>query len=163
MTDKPEPRLHGTYVEFDSVDRLIPACRRIRDAGYTKTDAYTPFPVHGIDKALGIKSTVLPWISLGCGLTGTMIALSMQIWMNSLNYPYIISGKPYISLPAFIPVTFELTVLLASFGAFFGMLALNKLPRFSNPVFTDPRFDRATDDRFFLFVDATDARYDAVL
>ena len=160
MTDKPEPRLHGTYVEFDSVDKLIPACRRIRDAGYTKTDAFTPFPVHGIDKALGIKSTHLPWISLVCGLTGTSIALAMQIWMNSLNYPYIISGKPYISLPAFIPVTFELTVLLASFGAFFGMLALNKLPRFSNPVFTDPRFDRATDDRFFLFIDAKDAKYD---
>jgi mono/diheme cytochrome c family protein len=160
MTDKPEPRLHGTYVEFDSVDKLLPACRRIRDAGYTKTDAYTPFPVHGIDKALGIKPTVLPWICLVCGLTGTTIAVTMQIWMNAIDYPYIISGKPFISMPAFIPVSFELTVLLASFGAFFGMLALNKLPRFSNPVFTDPRFDRATDDRFFLFIEATDPKYD---
>lgn len=160
MTDKQEPQLFGTYAEFDSVDKLLAGCRRVRDAGYLKTDAYTPFPVHGIDKALGIKSTVLPWICLVCGLTGTTIALTMQIWMNAIDYPYIISGKPFISMPAFIPVTFELTVLLAAFGAFFGMLALNKLPMFSNPVFTDPRFDRATDDRFFLFIGANDAKYE---
>jgi mono/diheme cytochrome c family protein len=159
MTDKSESRLHGTYAEFDSVDPLLAACRRVRDAGYTKTDAYTPFPVHGIDKALGIKPTVLPWIALVGGLTGTTIALTMQIWMNAIDYPYIISGKPFISMPAFIPVTFELTVLLASFGAFFGMLALNKLPRYSNPVFTDPRFDRATDDKFFLYIEADDPKY----
>jgi len=160
MTDKQEPQLFGTYAEFDSVDKLLAGCRRIRDAGYLKTDAYTPFPVHGIDKALGIKPTVLPWICLVCGLTGTTLALTMQIWMNAIDYPYIISGKPFISLPAFIPVSFELTVLLAAFGAFFGMLALNKLPMFSNPVFTDPRFDRATDDRFFLFIGANDAKYE---
>lgn len=160
MTDKQEPQLFGTYAEFDSVDKLLAGCRRVRDAGYLKTDAYTPFPVHGIDKALGIKPTVLPWICLVCGLTGTTIALTMQIWMNAINYPYIISGKPFISMPAFIPVTFELTVLLAAFGAFFGMLALNKLPMFSNPVFTDPRFDRATDDRFFLFIGANDSKYE---
>ncbi len=160
MTDKTEPRLHGTYVEFDSVDKLLPACRRIRDAGYTKTDVFAPFPVHGIDKALGIKPTVLPWICLACGLTGTSIALAMQIWMNSIDYPYIISGKPFVSMPAFIPVTFELTVLLAAFGAFFGMWALNGLPKFSSPTFTDPRFDRATDDRFFLFIEASDPKYD---
>ena len=159
MTDKSESRLHGTYAEFDSVDPLLAACRRVRDAGYTKTDAYTPFPVHGIDKALGIKPTVLPWIALVGGLTGTTIALTMQIWMNAIDYPYIISGKPFISMPAFIPVSFELTVLLASFGAFFGMLALNKLPRYSNPVFTDPRFDRATDDKFFLYIEADDPKY----
>ncbi len=77
---------------------MLDACRRVRDAGYKKTDAFTPFPVHGIEKALGIKQTVLPWIVLACGLTGTITALAMQIWMNSINYPYIISGKPYISL-----------------------------------------------------------------
>ena len=118
------------------------------------------FAVHGIDKALGIKPTVLPWIALVGGLTGTTIALAMQIWMNGINYPYIISGKPYISLPAFMPVAFELTILLASFGAFFGMWALNGLPKFSNPLFTNPRFDRATDDTFFLYIDAKDAKYD---
>ena len=160
MSENNEKKIHGTVAEYESVDSLLNACRRIRDAGYKKTDAYTPFPVHGIDKALGIKPTVLPWIVLVCGLTGTVTALVMQIWMNSIDYPYIISGKPYISLPAFIPVAFELTVLFSSFGAFFGMWALNGLPRFSNPMFTDPRFDRVTDDRFFLYVDSTDEKYD---
>lgn len=157
---KTEPKLHGVTAEFDSVDSLMAACERIRDAGYKLTDAFTPFPVHGIDKALGIKPTTLPWITFAGGFIGCLIGLSMQVWMNSIDYPYIISGKPYISLPAFIPVSFELTILLASFGSFFGMLALNKLPKFSNPVFTSPRFDRATDDRFFLYVDAKDARFD---
>ncbi|MGB1926856.1 MAG: quinol:electron acceptor oxidoreductase subunit ActD, partial [Rubripirellula sp.] len=160
MSENNEKKVHGTVAEYESVDTLLHACRRVRDAGYIKTDAYTPFPVHGIDKALGIKPTVLPWIVLVCGLTGTVVALVMQIWMNAIDYRYIISGKPYISLPAFMPVVFELTVLFSSFGAFFGMWALNGLPRFSNPMFTDPRFDRVTDDRFFLYVDASDDKYD---
>lgn len=161
MSDSNDKRTHGMMAEFDSVESLLAAARRIRDAGYTKIDAYTPFAVHGIDEALGIKPTALPWLTLGGGLIGAITALTMQIWMNSINYPYIISGKPYISLPAFIPVAFELTILFASFGTFFGMLALNKLPRFSNPMFTNPRFDLATDDKFFLYVDAEDSRYDS--
>ena len=160
MSENNEKKVHGIVAEYTSVDTLLDACRRVRDAGYEKTDAFAPFAVHGIDKALGIKPTVLPWIVLGAGLTGTVTALVMQIWMNAIDYPYIISGKPYISLPAFMPVAFELTVLFSSFGAFFGMWALNGLPRFSNPVFTDPRFDRATDDRFFLYIDAKDERFD---
>ncbi|PHQ33390.1 quinol:electron acceptor oxidoreductase subunit ActD [Rhodopirellula bahusiensis] len=162
-----DKKVHGVVAEFTDVDSLLAACRRVRDAGYTKADAFTPFPVHGIDTALGIKPTVLPWISLAAGLTGTTIALLMQISLNGqtdlfegIQYPYIISGKPFISLPAFIPVTFELTILLASFGTFFGMWALNGLPKFSNPMFTSPRFDRATDDTFFLFLDAKDSRFD---
>jgi mono/diheme cytochrome c family protein len=162
MSENNDKKLHGIVAEFDSVDTLLVACRRVRDAGYTKTDAFTPFAVHGIDKALGIKPTVLPWIVLAAGLTGLVTALVMQIWMNAINYPYIISGKPYISLPAFVPVAFELTILFSSFGAFFGMWALNGLPRFSNPIFTDPRFDRATDDKFFLYIDSADERFDAV-
>lgn len=160
MSENNEKKVHGMVAEYTSVDTLLDACRRVRDAGYKKTDAFAPFPVHGIDKALGIQPTVLPWIVLVCGLSGTATGLVMQIWMNAYDYPYIISGKPYISLPAFIPVVFELTVLFASFGAFFGMWALNGLPRFSNPVFTDPRFDRATDDRFFLYIDSKDDRFD---
>lgn len=161
MSAENEKHVHGYMAEFDSVPTLLAACRRVRDAGYTKTDAFTPFPVHGIDEALGIKPTALPWIALIGGLSGTCIALAMQIWMNGIDYQYIISGKPYISLPAFIPVAFELTILLASFGSFFGMLALNGLPRFSNPMFTNSRFDAATDDKFFLYIDAKDPRYDA--
>lgn len=160
MSENKDKKVHGITAEFDSVDTLLAACRRVRDAGYTKTDAYAPFAVHGIDKALGIKPTVLPWIVLACGLTGLATALVMQVWMNAIDYPYIISGKPYISLPAFIPVAFELTILFSSFGAFFGMWALNKLPMFSNPMFTNPRFDRATDDTFFLYIDSSDERFD---
>jgi len=160
MSENNEKKVHGIVAEYTSVDTLLAACRRVRDAGYEKTDAFTPFPVHGIDKALGIKPTVLPWIVLGAGLTGTATALVMQIWMNAIDYQYIISGKPFLSLPAFMPVAFELTVLFASFGAFFGMWALNGLPRFSNPVFTDPRFDRVTDDRFFLYIDSKDGQFD---
>lgn len=159
MTDKSNKKLHGVYAEFGAVDPLLAACRRVRDAGYVKTDAFTPFPVHGIDKALGIKPTALPWIALACGLTGTVIGVFMQVFMNTFDYPYIISGKPFFSMPAFIPVSFELTILLASFGAFFGMLALNGLPKFSNPIFTDPGFDRATDDKFFLYIDSADPRF----
>ena len=160
MSENNEKKVHGVVAEYTSVDTLLSACRRVRDAGYEKTDAFTPFPVHGIDKALGIKPTVLPWIVLGAGVTGTATALVMQIWMNSIDYPYIISGKPFLSLPAFMPVAFELTVLFASFGAFFGMWALNGLPKFSNPIFTDPRFDRVTDDRFFLYIDSKDDQFD---
>ena len=154
-----EKKVHGTVAEFTTVHSLLEACERVRDEGYKKTDAFAPFPVHGIDKALGIKPTILPWIVLVCGLTGTATALSMQIWMNAIDYPYIISGKPYISLPAFIPVAFELTILFSAFGTFFGMWILNGLPKFSNPMFTDPRFDRVTDDRFFLYIDAKDPKY----
>ena len=155
-----EKKTHGIVAEYTTVDSLLTACRRVRDAGYTNTDAFAPFPVHGIDKALGIKPTVLPWIALVAGLSGTGIAFLMQIWMNGIDYPYIISGKPFVSIPAFVPVAFELTILLASFGAFFGMWALNGLPRFSNPMFTNPRFDRASDDTFFLYIDAKDSRFD---
>lgn len=155
-----QPLVHGVTAEFDSVDGLLAACNRVREAGYQKTDAFTPFPVHGIDRALGIRPSNLPWFSLVAGVIGCVVGLAMQIWMNGVNYQYIISGKPMISLPAFIPVSFELTILLASFGAFFGMLFLNGLPKFSNPLFTNPRFDRATDDRFFLYIDAKDSRFD---
>ena len=161
MSENNEKKVHGIVAEYTSVDTLLDACRRVRDAGYKKTDAFAPFAVHGIDKALGIKPTILPWIVVAAGVTGLVTALTMQIWMNSINYPYIISGKPYISLPAFMPVAFELTVLFSAFGAFFGMWALNGLPRFSNPIFTDPRFDRVTDDRFFLYIDSKDERFDA--
>ncbi len=150
------PRFHGWMAEFVDEDAMLVAARKVRDGGYTKTDAFTPFPVHGIDEALGIKPTILPFIVLCCGLTGTATAFIMQIWMNAIDYPYIISGKPMLSIPAFIPVGFELTILFSAFSTFFGMLALNGLFRFSNPVFSNPSFDRATSDRFFLFVDARD-------
>lgn len=145
--------------EFENEHDLLHAAEKVRDAGYTKTDAFTPFPVHGIDHALGIKPTILPFIVLCAGLTGLCTALLMQWWMNGVDYKYIISGKPFGITPASIPVSFELTILFSAFTSVLGMLALNGLPRFSNPVFTSAKFDRATNDRFFLYVDATDKYY----
>lgn len=155
------PKSCGWMAEYDDENKLLEACKKVRDSGYTRTDAFTPFPVHGIDEALGIKPTVLPWFTFFAGATGTTVALTMQWFMNAYDYPYIISGKPFASWPAFIPVTFELTVLFSAFMTVFAMLGLNGLPKFSNPVFTNPKFDRATDDRFFLWIDAKDKYFNA--
>ncbi len=151
-----KPKNFGWMAEYVDEHTLLTAARKVRDSGYTKTDAYTPFPVHGIDEALGIKPTVLPFIVLTLAFTGLFAAIVMQVWMNAIDYPYIISGKPMLSIPAFIPVTFETTVLFSAFTTFFAMWGLNGLPRLSNPIFTSPRFDRATNDRFFLHVDSRD-------
>jgi len=157
--EKKVPKAFGWMAEYEDENRLLVAARKVRDSGYTKTDAFTPFPVHGIDEALGIKPTILPFIVLCAGLTGLFTALLMQWWMNGVDYKYIISGKPFGITPASIPIAFELTVLFSAFTTFLGMIALNQLPKFSNPVFTNPRFDRATNDRFFLYVEATDKYY----
>ncbi len=145
--------------EYADEHDLLVAARKVRDSGYTKTDAFTPFPVHGIDEALGIKPTILPFMVLCAGFTGLCTALLMQWWMNGVDYKYIISAKPFGLTPASIPVAFELTILFSAFTSFLGMIALNQLPKFSNPVFTNARFDRATDDRFFLYVNAADKYY----
>jgi len=153
------PKACGWMAEFENEHDLLHAAEKVRDAGYTKTDAFTPFPVHGIDHALGIKPTILPFIVLCAGLTGLTTALLMQWWMNGVDYRYIISGKPFGITPASIPVSFELTILFSAFTSVLGMLALNGLPKFSNPVFSNSKFDRATNDRFFLYVDASDKYY----
>jgi mono/diheme cytochrome c family protein len=153
------PKAYGWMAEFENEHDLLHAAEKVRDAGYTKTDAFTPFPVHGIDHALGIKPTILPFIVLCAGLTGLCTALLMQWWMNGVDYRYIISGKPFGITPASIPVSFELTILFSAFTSVLGMLALNGLPKFSNPVFNNPKFDRATNDRFFLYVDSHDKYY----
>ena len=153
------PKAFGWMAEYVDEASLLSASRKVRDSGYTKTDAFTPFPVHGIDEALGIKPTILPFLVLCAGLTGLTTALLMQWWMNGVDYKYIISGKPFGITPASIPVAFELTILFSAFTSFLGMFALNQLPKFSNPVFTNPKFDRATNDRFFLYVSSADKYY----
>jgi len=159
---KAEPELLGLLAEFDDPNALIEASKKVRDAGYRKWDTHTPFPLHGIDEAMGIKWTILPWIVAACGLTGGTIAIGMQYWMNAVNYPFLISGKPLFSIPACIPITFELSVLLAAFGAFFGMLVLNQLPKLYNPLFKSEAFRRATNDRFFISMDAKDAKFSEI-
>ena len=172
--DAGRTHLRGLLVEFDSPGALVTASERVREAGYTRWDTHTPFPVHGIDEAMGIRRTRLPWVVFGLGVLGCIGGLILQWWTNATGasefpfvpafvqgYNYIISGKPQFSLPANIPVIFETTVLLAAFGAVFGMLAMNNLPRHFNPLFSVERFKRVTTDRFFIVVNAVDPKFDA--
>jgi len=110
---------------------------------------------------MGLKPSLLPYLAFGGGITGLGLGLLMQWWMNAVDYPYLISGKPIFSLPANIPVIFELTILLAAFGTFFGMLFVNRLPKYNHPVFESERFAKATDDKFFISIGAEDPLFDA--
>ena len=154
-------RLRYLLVEFETSEALLAAAERVRDAGYTRWDAHSPFPVHGLDEAMGIRSTILPWFVLMCGLAGAAGGLGLQWWTNAFDFPYLVSGKPLFSLPANIPVMFELTVLLSAVGAFVGMLVFNGLPELYHTLFKSDRFLRATTDRFFISIDAGDPKFDA--
>lgn len=147
---------------FDDTKTLYHACEALRDAGYKSFEAHTPFPVHGLEQAMGLKPSRLPWIVLAAGLTGAFSALLMMIWMTVIDYPIIIGGKPHLTLASYVPITFELTILFSAFGTFFGMWGLNKLPMFFHPVMQHPNFHKATDDKFFVSVEATDPNYDPV-
>jgi len=151
----------GLLAEFRTPEQLVRAAARVREEGYEKFDCHAPFPVHGLDGAMGIKPTGLPWLVLGAGITGALGGMVMEWWMNAVDYRVIISGKPFWSIPASIPVAYELTILLASLTAFGGMLVMNGLPQWSHPLFRSERFRRVTDDRFFISVEAADPRFDA--
>ncbi len=155
------PTLYGLLVEFDGVDPLVTAAAQVRDAEYTKWDVHSPFPVHGLDDAIGVRATRLPYLVFVAAAGAAAAALLLQWWTNAFDYPLIISGKPLFSLPANIPVTFELTILLGAVTAFVGMLARNGLPQPYHPLFNSRRFRRATSDRFFIAIEATDPRFDA--
>ncbi len=153
-------KYYGLLAEFESPAALYKACEKVRDAGYKKWDAYSPFPIHGLEKAMGVPPSKVPWIVLVCGLTGAGGGMLMQWWMSAVDYPLVISGKPLFSWPAFVPVMFELGVLFAAFGAVFGMLALNKLPEYYHPLFRSEAFERVTDDKFFIAIEAKDPKFD---
>jgi len=152
--------LFGLLAEFDSPSRLFEAAQAVRDAGYTRWDCHSPFPIHGLDRAMGLRQSRLPWIVLGAGMTGTAASLLLQWWTNAVDYPIVIGGKPLFSLPADIPVTFELTVLFAAVACFAAMFVFNDLPRFFHPAFRSPRFRRVTADRFFITIEARDPLFD---
>ena len=155
------PNDYGFLVEFDNVDDLIHGAEAVRDAGYTRWDAHTPFVVHGLDRAMGIKSTILPILVFFGGAAGLAGGIGLQWWTNAVNYPFLISGKPLFSLPANIPVAFETTILIAALTALVGMLGLNRLPQLYHPLFSSSRFRKATDDRFFISIEAADPIFDA--
>lgn len=169
-------KLHGIIAEFETVNDVVQAAKKTKAEGFKHWDVHTPFPIHGIDAAIGIKRTILPWIVLICGLTGTVVGMSLALGTMATDsidlpglpgaaapirgYKFLISGKPFNSFPAFIPVIFETTILLSAFGAVFGMLLLNRLPKLSNPLLKSMNFRRSTADRFFIEVEARDNRFD---
>lgn len=151
--------VHGIAAEFSKTPVVYHAAEKIRDAGYTKWDVLSPFPIHGMEKAMGIKRTILPLMAFGGAVTGVGGALAMQYFMN-FNYPITVQGKPFGAWEPFTPITFELGVLLTAFTCLFGMLALNGLPRFHHPLFNNSRFLKVSDDRFFICIEATDPKFD---
>lgn len=152
--------LHGIIAEYETPEQLIHAAERAREAGYTRIDAYSPFPVHGLAEAIGFEDHKVPWMTFLAGVIGAIAGFSLQYYISVVDYPLNVGGRPLLSWPSFIPVTFETTVLFAAFGAFVGMLALNGLPQPYHPVFNAPRFERASQDRFFLCIEATDPLFD---
>lgn len=160
MAESHAPRPAGILAEFDSPRTLRSACERIREEGYRAWDAHTPYPMHGLERAMGLRRSRLPWIVLVSALLGGSLGMALQVWVHAVDYPLVISAKPFVSWQAFIPVTFELTILFGSVAALLGMLGLNKLPRHHNWLFESERFERATDHRFFVSIDASDTLFD---
>jgi hypothetical protein len=154
--------VYGLMAEFANPADLIHAAERTYAEGYRKIDAYTPFPIEEVSEAIGFHRSGVPLVVLIGGLLGCLSGYAMQYWISAINYPINIGGRPLNSWPAFIVVTFEMTILFAGLAAVFGMLALNGLPMPYHPVFNVPRFAFATKDRFFLIIFSSDANYDPV-
>jgi Protein of unknown function (DUF3341) len=157
---KPRPQLFGVMAEFETADALMAACRRARQAGYRDMDAYTPYAMEGLAEELGERKTRVPLVVLIGGLVGAGAGFLMQYWSMAVDYPLNVGGRPLNSWPVFIPIAFEMMILVASFSAFLGMLFLNDLPRPHHPLFNVPQFARASQDRFFLCIESTDPQFD---
>ncbi|HUJ95230.1 MAG TPA: DUF3341 domain-containing protein [Terriglobales bacterium] len=153
--------IYGLMAEFDTPTQLVEAANRTREAGYKKIDAYSPFPVEGLAEAIGFRHDLVPLVTLIGGILGGTGGYYMQYWMAAISYPTNIGGRPLNSWPAFIVITFEMTILFGAIFAVLGMLALNGLPMPYHPVFHVPRFALASKDRFFLIVFSTDAKYES--
>jgi ActD protein len=155
-----KPAIYGLMAEFSSPETLLAATRRAYAEGFRRMDAYTPFPVDELAEALGFRKTVVPLIVLIGGLIGCIGGFYMQYWIAVIDYPLNVGGRPLNSWPSFIPVTFELTILIAALSAAIGLLALNGLPMPYHPVFNVERFELASRNRFFLCIEAMDAKFD---
>jgi len=152
--------VYGIMAEFASAQALVDAAKRTHEAGYQRIDAYSPFPIEGLAEEMGFHKNSVPLVVLIGGIVGGLTGYLMQYWMSAVDYPLNIGGKPAHSWPAFIVITFEMTILFAGISAVLGMLALNGLPMPYHPVFNVPRFALASKDRFFLIVFSSDPKYD---
>ena len=161
MTQAGRQRLHGVMAEFDHSDKLIAAVKAVRAQGYTRIDAFTPYPIEELHHALGHHHSPLPRMVLAGGIAGALFGFVLQTWVSTVAYPMNVGGRPFFSWPAFVPVTFECTILFASLTAVLGMLALNGLPEPHHPVFNVERFAMASRDRYFLCIESRDPRFDA--
>ncbi|NJK89641.1 MAG: DUF3341 domain-containing protein [Myxococcales bacterium] len=154
-------KLYGALAEFESASAIYHACEKVRDAQFSKWDAFSPFPIHGIDHAMGNRRSILPYFVFVMGISGACLAMLLQWWTSAVDYPVIIAAKPYFSWQAFIPVTFEVMVLFSAGTAVLAMLFLNRLPRWHHPLMKVERFARVTDDRFFIAIESTDPKFNA--
>ena len=154
------PSLYGLMAEFETPEALLAAAQAAHARGYRRLDAYSPFPVEGLAEAIGFTKNRIPMIVAGGGLLGGGLAYFMQWYVNVVDYPLNVGGRPYHSWPSFIPITFELTILFASFAAIIGLFVLNRLPQPYHPAFNAPHFERASQDRFFLCIEADDEQFD---
>ena len=156
-------RVYGYLAEFKSASALFKAAEKVRDAGFTKWDCYSPYPIHGLDGAMGVKRSVLPYFVFFGGMTGTITAFLLAYTTQVVIYPTVVQGKPtnFFTLPAYFPIMFELTILFSGFTTLFELLALMKLPRFNHPLFNSKQFDRTTDDGFFIALEARDPKFSA--
>jgi hypothetical protein len=152
--------LYGLMAEFDRPEALLEAAHRSFAAGYRRMDAYSPFPIDGLSEAIGFRRTRLPLIVLIGGMMGCIGGFYLQYWASVIDYPLNIGGRPLNSWPMFIPVTFELTILVAALSAILGLFALNGLPMPYHPVFNVERFQLATRNRFFLCIESADPKFD---
>lgn len=154
-----DPR-YGYVAEFEEAEDLLKAARATKDAGYKRIEGYSPFPIHGLSDATGFKDNRIPWIVLCAGLTGGCCGWLLQYYTAAIDYPLNVGGRPLHSLPQMIPIIFECTILFSALSAFLSVLGLNMLPQPYHSIFNAPGFERASQDRFFLCVEATDPLFD---
>jgi hypothetical protein len=152
---------YGIVAAFDTPSTLYHACETVRDAGYSQWDALTPFPIHGLDAAMGMRRSKVPRFSLAGGVTGFCTGMSFIWWANAHEYALVVGGKPYFSPMFAFPVSYELTILFTAFATIIGMFLLNGLPMHYHPVMKAPQFVRATDDRFYIVIEANDPKFNA--